>query len=93
MAFENPFLQPSAVRKSALRYLWSDSPESESAPQQQGASFSLVDNVFGLTESTNTAGNVAGNIANNGGEYNPDDNTDYNAWAKANPIEAAKAIK
>jgi hypothetical protein len=26
MAFENPFLQPSAVRKSALQYLWSDEP-------------------------------------------------------------------
>jgi hypothetical protein len=93
MAFENPFLQPSAVRKSALQYLWSDSPESESAPQQQGTSFSLIDNVFGPTESTNTAGNVVGNIANNGGEYNPDDNSDYGAWAKANPIEAAKALQ
>jgi hypothetical protein len=93
MAFENPFLQPSAVRKSALQYLWSDAPESTSTPQQQGASFSLVDNVFGLTKSTNTAGNVVGNIANNGGEYNPDDNTDYGAWAKANPIEALKAVQ
>ena len=93
MAFENPFLQPSAVRKSALQYLWSDSPESESVPQQQSTSFSIVDSVFGLTESTDTAGNVAGNIANNGGSYNPDDNSDYNAWAKANPIEAVKALQ
>jgi hypothetical protein len=93
MAFENPLLRPSATRQSALRYLWSDEPESTSTPQQQGTSFSIVDNVFGLTESTNTAGNVVGNIANNGGEYNPDDNTDYSAWAKASPIEALKAVQ
>ena len=91
MAFENPFLKPSETRQSALRYLFSDSPDSTTERSSQTPD-SIIDNVFGLTESTATAGNVFANIANNGGSYNPSDTTDYSGWPEANPIEAFAAV-
>ena len=91
MAFENPFLKPSETRQSALRYLFSDSPDSTTERSSQTPD-SIIDNVFGLTESTATAGNVFANIANNGGSYNPSDTTDYSGWSEANPIEAFAAV-
>lgn len=67
MAFENPFLQPSAVRESALEYLWSDAPEDST--QRQGGS--IVNNAFNLEDSSNTIAAIAANVAQNNGEYNP----------------------
>jgi hypothetical protein len=86
MAFENPFLQPSSVRKSALAYLWSDSPQD--IPME---SDSVVNNVFKVSDSVPIAENVLGNIVANGGEYNPDDSTDYSSYTQNNPVEAWQA--
>ena len=49
MAFDNPFLRPSATRQSALRYLWSDEPESVVPPTPTEI------NVFGTGESPTQA--------------------------------------
>jgi hypothetical protein len=44
MAFENPLLRPSNTRQAALRYLWSDEPESEAQP----APSSSIADFFGV---------------------------------------------
>ena len=92
MAFENPFLKPSATRQAALRYLFSDEPES-ATESSSNDSYSIVDNAMGVPEANNTASNVIGNIANNEGSYNSDDGTDYSGWVDANPVEALAAIQ
>lgn len=55
MAFENPLLRPSNTRQAALRYLWSDEPESEAqpAPSSSIADFFGVDT--GAAQATPTA--------------------------------------
>ena len=55
MAFENPLLLPSNTRQAALRYLWSDEPESEAqpAPSSSIADFFGVDT--GAAQATPTA--------------------------------------
>jgi hypothetical protein len=55
MAFENPFLQPSAVRKSALQYLWSDAPESE-IQVTPALSSSFIADLFGVGEASPSTG-------------------------------------
>ena len=92
MAFENPFLKPSETRQSALRYLFSDSPE-ETTQKTSNNSYSIVDNAMGMPEANNTTSNVIGNIANNEGSYNADDGTDYGGWVEANPVEALAATQ
>lgn len=91
MAFENPFLTPSVTRQEALRYLWADEPTGDSF--QGSSSASIVDNVFDLSKSTDKATNIIGNIANNGGEYNPDDTTNYKDWAEKDPVAAFKTLQ
>ena len=85
MAFENPFLQPSAVRKSALDYLWSD-------PEDANSGGNVVDKVFNLSSAPDDAAAIALNIANNNGEYNPNDKTDYSLAVDQNPGDAWKAF-
>ena len=65
MAFENPLLRPSNTRQAALRYLWSDEPESEAqpAPSSSIADFFGVDT--GATQADPTA-SVQGGVG--GGE-------------------------
>ena len=92
MAFENPFIKPSATRKSALQYLWSDEPTGDTTQQAMSTTGSVVDNAFGVGNYTNTAITNALNIANNGGEYNPNDTTDYSLEAIQNPGDAWKAF-
>lgn len=55
MAFENPLLRPSNTRQAALRYLWSDEPESEAQPVPSSsiADFFGVDT--GAAQATPTA--------------------------------------
>jgi chemotaxis protein histidine kinase CheA len=55
MAFENPFLQPSAVRKSALQYLWSDEPEN-AIQASPAPSSSFIADLFGVGESSPSTG-------------------------------------
>jgi hypothetical protein len=72
MAFENPFLQPSAVRKSALQYLWSDAPES-AIQVTPAPSSSFVADLFGVNAvfpSTAPAATTAP-ISSEGGDYVP----------------------
>ena len=92
MAFENPFIKPSATRKSALQYLWSDEPTGDTAQQAMSTTGSVVDNAFGVGDYTKTAITNALNIANNGGEYNPNDTTDYSLEAIQNPGDAWRAF-
>ena len=92
MAFENPFLQPSAVRKSALQYLFSDEPTTTSNTYQGSSSASVVDTAFGVPQSAQKAEAIALNIANNGGEYNPNDSSDYALEAMQNPGDAWRAF-
>ena len=88
MAFENPFLQPSAVRKSALKYLWSDEPAA-SDTYQTSSSASIVDNVFDLSGSTEKIAAIAANIAQNGGEYNPEQGVDLTNY---DPVAALNGL-
>jgi hypothetical protein len=76
MAFENPFLQPSAVRQSALKYLFSDEPASESVMSSAGSSPSFVDTFTSPSNSFNTINAIAANVLANGGEYNADQGID-----------------
>lgn len=76
MAFENPFLQPSAVRQSALKYLFSDEPASESVMSNAGSSPSFVDTFTSPSNSANTINAIAANVLANGGEYNADQGLD-----------------
>ena len=92
MALDNPFLQPSAVRKSALQYLFSDEPTTTSNTYQGSSSASVVDTAFGVPQSAQKAEAIALNIANNGGEYNPDDSSDYALEAMQNPGDAWRAF-
>lgn len=89
MAFENPFLQPSAVRKSALQYLFSDEPTTTSNTYQGSSSASVVDNAFDLSGSADKISAIAANIAQNGGEYNPDQPLDL---ANYDPVAALNGL-
>lgn len=91
MAFENPFIKPSATRKSALQYLWSDEPTGETQ-QAMSTTGSVVDSAFNVSGLKNQAITNALNIANNGGEYNPNDTTDYSLEAIQNPGDAWRAF-
>ena len=64
MAFENPFLKPSATRQSALRYLFSDSPDSTSESSSNN-SYSIVDNAMGVS---NAKAEFEAFVLNAGGE-------------------------
>lgn len=93
MAFENPFLKPSPTRQAALKYLFSDEPRTPATNVYQGSSSaSVVDTAFGVDNYTNIAITNALNIANNGGEYNPNDTTDYSLEAIQNPGDAWRAF-
>ena len=92
MAFENPFIKPSATRKSALQYLWSDEPTGDTAQQAMSTTGSVVDSAFNVSGLKNQAITNALNIANNGGEYNPNDTTDYSLEAVQNPGDAWRAF-
>ena len=74
MAFENPFLKPSSTRQAALKYLFSDEPDTSSDNNYSDNTSSIVDTAFSVSESTDTINNIAMNVARNGGEYNPNDN-------------------
>ena len=89
MAFENPFLKPSAVRKSALQYLFSDEPTTTSNTYQGSSSASVVDNAFDLSGSADKISAIAANIAQNGGEYNPDQPLDL---ANYDPVAALNGL-
>jgi hypothetical protein len=52
MAFENPLLRPSATRQAALRYLWSDEPESAIQASTAPSSSSSIGNFFGVGEAS-----------------------------------------
>lgn len=92
MALDNPFLQPSATRRSALRYLWSDEPTGDTAQQAMSTTGSVVDSAFNVQGLQDEATAKALNIANNGGEYNPNDTTDYRAQAQSDPVGALLAF-
>lgn len=64
MAFENPFLKPSATRQSALRYLFSDSPDS-TTQNTSNNSYSIVDNAMGVS---NAKAEFEAFVLNAGGE-------------------------
>ena len=68
MAFENPLLRPSNTRQEALRYLWSDEPESEAqpAPSSSIADFFGVDT--GAAQANPTAPVQGGGGGGGGGE-------------------------
>lgn len=90
MAFENPFLKPSAVRKSALQYLFSDEPRTPSTNVYQGSSSaSIVDNVFDLSSSSDKISAIAANVFQNGGEYNPEQGLDL---ANYDPVAALNGL-
>jgi hypothetical protein len=92
MAFENPFLQPSNVRKSALAYLWSDDKD-DIFNINNVDSNSVVGNAFSVQAEADQATNIALNIANNDGSFNPNDSTDYGGgYAQSNPVEAFNAV-
>ena len=92
MALDNPFLQPSATRRSALRYLWSDEPTGDTAQQAMSTTGSVVDSAFNVQGLQDEATAKALNIASNGGEYNPNDTTDYRAQAQSDPVGALLAF-
>jgi hypothetical protein len=89
MAFENPLLKPSNTRQAALKYLWSDEPTGDTVMQQTG---SVVADAFDVGNLTTDAVAKAINISNNGGEYNPNDTTDYSLEAIQNPGDAWRAF-
>ena len=89
MAFENPLLKPSNTRQAALKYLWSDEPAGDTVMQQTG---SVVADAFDVGNLTTDAVAKAINISNNGGEYNPNDTTDYSLEAIQNPGDAWRAF-
>ena len=89
MAFENPLLKPSNTRQAALKYLWSDEPTGDTVMQQTG---SVVADAFDVGNLTTDAVAKAINISNNGGEYNPNDTTDYSLEATQNPGDAWRAF-
>ena len=76
MAFENPFLKPSATRQAALKYLFSDEPASESVMSNTGSSSSFADTFTSPSSSSNTINAIAANVLANGGEYNADQGID-----------------
>jgi hypothetical protein len=74
MAFENPFLQPSAVRKSALQYLWSDEPESAiQVTPAPSSSSSFIADLFGVGAASPLTAPAATTapISSEGGDYVP----------------------
>ena len=88
MAFENPFLKPSAVRKSALDYLFSDEPRNINQPSVS-SSASVVDNVFDISSTADKISAIAANIAQNGGEYNSEQGMDL---ANYDPVAALNGL-
>ena len=58
MAFENPLLRPSNTRQAALRYLWSDEPESaiQASPAPSSSSSSFIADLFGVGEASPSTG-------------------------------------
>lgn len=91
MAFENPFLKPSAVRKSALEYLFSDSPDTmtTSSGFQPSSSASIVDNVFDISSSADKISAIAANVFQNGGEFNAEQGFDV---ANYDPVAALNGL-
>ena len=55
MAFENPLLRPSNTRQAALRYLWSDEPESEAQPAPSSSIADFFGVGTGAAQATPTA--------------------------------------
>lgn len=93
MAFENPLLKPSNTRQAALKYLWSDEPTGDTVVNTgSSSSGSVVADAFGVGALQDEAVAKALNIASNGGEYNPNDATDYAAKALSSPVEALNAF-
>ena len=89
MAFENPFIKPSATRQSALRYLWSDEPTGDTAQQAMSTTGSVVDNAFSISDTAEKIGAIAANVAQNGGEYNADQGIDL---ANYDPVAALNGL-
>jgi len=91
MAFENPFLKPSATRQSALKYLFSDEPDTmtTSSGFQPSSSASIVDNVFDISGSTDEISAIAANIFQNGGEFNAEQGFDV---ANYDPVAALNGL-
>ena len=91
MAFENPFLKPSAVRKSALEYLFSESPDTmtTSSGFQPSSSASIVDNVFDISSSADKISAIAANVFQNGGEFNAEQGFDV---ANYDPVAALNGL-
>lgn len=93
MAFENPLLKPSNTRQAALKYLWSDEPTGDTVVNTgSSSSGSVVADAFDVGNLTTDAVAKAINISNNGGEYNPNDTTDYSLEAIQNPGDAWRAF-
>lgn len=86
MAFENPLIRPSNVRKSSLDYLWSDENFGDTL-----SSSPTISMAFGIDDAVSKSSDVIGNIVNNGGEYNPNDTTDYSSYTLNNPVESWQA--
>ena len=86
MAFENPLIRPSNVRKSSLDYLWSDENFGDTL-----SSSPTISMAFGVDDAVSKSSDVIGNIVNNGGEYNPNDTTDYSSYTLNNPVESWQA--
>jgi hypothetical protein len=91
MAFENPFLQPSAVRQSALKYLFSEEPSETTITtgSQPSGSSSIVDNVFDISSSSDKISAIAANIFQNGGEFNAEQGFDE---ANYDPVAALNGL-
>ena len=73
-----------------MKYLWSDEPDTGNTGSS--SSGSVVADAFNVDDLTTDAIATAINISNNGGEYNPNDTTDYAAKALSSPVEALNAF-
>ena len=95
MAFENPFLQPSAVRKSALQYLWSDAPES-AIQVTPAPSSSFVADLFGVSAVSPSTAPAATTAPISSGEGNdlaaPSSNNTTIGIGKATDARNQKAV-
>ena len=95
MAFENPFLQPSAVRKSALQYLWSDAPES-AIQVTPAPSSSFVADLFGVGAASPSTAPAATTAPISSGEGNdsavPSSNNTTIGIGKATDARNQKAV-
>jgi len=98
MAFENPLLQPSASRQAALRYLWSDEPESaiQASPAPSSSSSSFIADLFGVGEASPSTGQAAPAAPVSSGEGNdsavPSSNNTTIGIGKATDARNQKAM-